>query len=264
MTDTRGGGQPAHLKPILRITLRGGEIRIRVTDAKTQRPIPEARVVCNAPALKNVFTFGQTDTGGVASFGGLETAEWACWASVKDFAPKRTERFQNSEDGISEHRLELSTTRRLRGLVTGPSGPAAGVTVMGPFEANPLDPEQGFPSPVQTSADGKFEVEVPAGQSALLVFVAPGYRLDFVNVLPEEEDLQLALTPRGPDSRIELVTEDGRPARGASWTLSRNGWRIPGLVFWKYVPESGCAVPASPRVTRTGARVWSGYAVTSS
>ncbi|MGH9317549.1 MAG: hypothetical protein ACRD1P_10630, partial [Thermoanaerobaculia bacterium] len=229
----------------LRITLRGGEVRIRVTNSQRQKPIPDARVVCNAPALHDTFAYKQTDAQGVASFGGLATAEWACWASAVGFAPKRTERFQNNEDAISEHRLDLSTARRLRGLVTGPSGPASGATVIGPFEPSPLDPESGFPPPVQSSADGSFEVEVPVGQSALLAFVAPGYRLDFVNVLPEDDELQLALTPRGPDSRIELVTEDGRPARGAHWTLSRNGWRIPGLVLHAYLPETGCMAPAT-------------------
>ena len=116
---------------------------------------------------------------------------------------------------------------------------------MGPFDPSPLDPEWWEPPMVQSSGGGRFEIPVPAGQSALLAFLAPGYHLDFVSVSPEDDEIQLTLSPRGLDSRIELVTEDGRPVRGAEWTLSRNGWRIPGLVLWKYLADTGCAAPAT-------------------
>ncbi len=115
---------------------------------------------------------------------------------------------------------------------------------MGPLEANPLDSFDAPPT-VESSAGGKFEITVPAGQTATLAFFAPGYRLDVMSVPAEDDDVVLSLTPRGMDSRIELVTEDGRPVRGQDWTLSRNGWRIPEVVLWDYLGKSGCATPAT-------------------
>ncbi len=108
----------------LRLTLRGGAVRIRVLNKETQRPVPEVWVTCHAPALRGQLSSRQTNAEGVASFGGLPVGEWACEARAKGFASQKTKPFRNSEEGVTEHRLDLSTTRTLRGVVMGSSGSA--------------------------------------------------------------------------------------------------------------------------------------------
>jgi len=263
------------------VELAVGEILGRVVNSEDGLPLPGASVVLSAviassadvdagaTAILPVAT-ARTDAAGSFSFAEVLEGSWRLTAHLPGYGVGNTAVVVSPEGPLPEPEIRLTPTGGLTLILTDPSGPVAGPTLVAALGPEPEPVLQGiFPA----AADGRLPLAaLPAGSWEILVTTSESGTVAVDVTVPGPE--VAVFLPPGADLRVEvpelagaavaatvtLSSPEGRPFRTLGWRGSvRSAWVLAaGQVHIDRLPPGTWTV----RVETTDGRILTATATT--
>lgn len=158
-----------------------------------------------------------------------------------------------AEDRSAED-LELVVRERetVRGRVLSPAGPVVGAEVMATARRGGAEQPFAFSSPGMTDAEGRFELQVPAGTDGVdLVVLPPGFALAVRRVEPlPEEPIRVRVEPHGGTLAVAGFAPEGLSGKPPPGSLP--------VVLFEGVPLGAGPLGDWIRVVGEGSPWWKG------
>ncbi len=224
----------------LRIRLGAGRAVVSVLEKESGAPVPEVSVVArfeNPRGVARLSSISRPD--GQAVFEDIdmgdfavdlvENAEWS--ADAEDLGGKAK---ITAEKPNVELEVRVKPARRVTVVLPGSS---PGAKVLGPINAGDTRYQ-----PVSVDAVGKAEITVPRGHDAVFAAVAPGQRITFFRVGPDDQRVQIALRPKRDASALSfsLTENDNRNPFGV--LVAAYGIPVPVTLLAMAMSVSGCGL----------------------
>ena len=218
----------------LEIELLDLEISGRVI---TQRGTPVKDAFVIARLADHMFTKVYSDEDGAFSMRPLQASEYRLKASWKGYGDSAEELVSLDESLPSvETELVLRRNRRLKGLVSGPSGEAVGGARVVTFSAG----QDWVEDTVGTDANGRFRAEVAAdAQRAVVLIEALGYPL-WSACIDSTREAVIQLPAASGHLEIGFVPrEDSAPHVGQNLLVNADGGMVPMNEVLRWVRQNG-------------------------
>lgn len=238
--------------PAVTVPREGGELTLRIPGASVAGRVyedgrPKADVLVlvqdNVEAAKRILGTGLTDAEGRFRTSGLGGGKVRVWAKSADRQSEWTELELEDGEALSDLRLDLLASQKIRGQVRTQGFPLPGAKVV----AIPNPGHLGQAAAV-SGIDGRFEILLPAGSAgAILIGLAQGYAAA-IESLPQRvahRDIQLS------EGAGELVLR-GLFCEPGTHTLSYGAARLDLFDAWLTFLAVGLAADGPDTLTLKG------------